>query len=210
MNRTYIGPDPTKDNWFFQIVVDPVYNSFHQTHFVHIEFGSALQRASVTFGCAVLKGDMPEAGGKFIEQTTKLFDKIKKPDALENSEAFCAMVEAYVKKNKMVLVTNGGRTYLHNQPFNFTFKHFGQTQIFQPDEVHLNSFGLTFSGRLTLDTPQPGYNHDPSEDLPTVLQLFTRVIRKKTVLHAQLARLSQNQIPNRPPAFQNVFQMEYK
>lgn len=211
MNKTFIGQDPLAPNWFFQIYLDPQFSRTWKTHVVTINCGSAMTRWSFQLHEIKVPEGMPEHMVAFAKAARAIFgSEIPHTDSLEQSEAFTKLVEGVVKKNKMVLVTNNGRAYEHNSPFNFSFKHFGNTFVFQPDQEHTNNFGLTFSGRLNLDAHQVGYNDDPHMHLPTVLQLFTRTIRKKTVLHAQLAQLSPSQKPNHPPAFQNIFQMEYK
>lgn len=210
MNRTYLGPDASKDNWFFQISTDSDFNHHWKSHFVTLEFGSALQVWKATLCYGDIPKDLPEGATKFLTQARELFAKVPNSDALENSEAFCALVDVYVKKQKMVLVTNNGRVYDSTASFNFVFGIFESTYIFHPAFEHKNSFGLTFSGVLTPDEPLPGSNHTPDDDLPVILQIFTRVIRRKTVLHAQLSRLGKRQIPNKPPAFEVLFQMEYK
>lgn len=211
MNKTFLGPDANLNTWFFQISTDPQFNHTWKSHFVTIEFGSALETHKVVLCYEGIPKDLPDAAAKFLTQARELFAKVPTADALENSEAFCALVEAYAKKQKMVQVTNNGRPYLANGPFNFTFKYFEARYAFSPEFQHANSFGLTFSGHLSdPEEHQPGSNHSPDDDLPVILQIFTRVIRRKTVLHAQLSRLSKNQIPNKPPAFEALFQMEYK
>jgi hypothetical protein len=211
MNKTFIGQDPLAPNWFFQIYLDPQFSRSWHTHIATVTCGSAMERWSFQLHEIKVPEGMPDHMKKFAEQARALFSsEIPHADTLEKSEAFCKLVDGVVKKNKMVLVTNNGREYTHNAPFNFSFRHFGNLFVFQPDHEHANNFGLTFSGRLHLDTHQVGYNDDPYMALPSVLQLFTRTIRKKTVLHAQLAQLSPTQKPNHPPAFQNIFQMEYK
>lgn len=211
MNRTYLGQDPNDVNWFFQIRTDAQFSRHHKTHHVHFEFGSGTQRweCSLVGGLTTPEG-MSDLAKQFVKQARGMFAVVPQIDALENSEAFECLVATYVKKSKMVLVTNGGRPYLYNQPFNFSFKHFESRYVFQPDAAFSNNFGLTFSGRLLQDDPQPGYNENEDEGRPTVLQIFTRVIRKKTVLHAQLSQLSTLQVPNQAPAFKVLFQMEYK
>lgn len=210
MNRTYLGPDTSKDNWFFQITTEDEYNHHWKSHFVTLQFGSALNVQKVVLCYGDVPKDLPDVAVAFLKQARELFPKVPDPEALENSEAFCALVDAYVKKNKMVLVTNNGRVYKSDTVFNFTFGVFGYTYIFHPAFEHANDFGLTFSGTLTPDEPHPGSNHHPDDDRPVILQIFTRVIRRKTVLHAQLSRLGKRQIPNKPPAFEVLFQMEYK
>lgn len=211
MNKTFIGQDPLAPNWFFQIYLDPQFSRSWKTHLVTISCGSALERWSFQLHEIKLPEGMPEHMVAFAKHARAIFgSEIPSADSLEKSEAFTKLVDTLLRKNKLVQVTNNGREYKHNAPFNFTFRHFGGLFVFQPDEIHLNNFGLTFSGRLNLDAHQVGYNEDPHMAPPTVLQIFTRVIRKKTVLHAQLAQLSTTQKPNHPPAFQNIFQMEYK
>lgn len=209
MNRTYLGPDANINNWFFQITTSPIINS-RREHVVTIESGSATSRWKFELNSSILPPGLPDAMVKFAAFARALFTNVPNSDALENSEAFVALVEGYAKKQKMVLVTNNGRMYESEGPFNFSFKHFETTYYFKPDHIHENVFGLTFSGRIERDCPQPGYNHEPEDELPSVLQIFTRVIRRKTVLHAQLSRLSKYQTPNKPPAFEVLFQMEYK